>query len=64
MKNNSFARFTRAFVISGHVADILVVSTTWNDLFYSYVGDVSIYDAKYSILSSYLGSAGSNVIPR
>ena len=31
MKNNTFARFARAFVIFGHFADLLVLSTTWND---------------------------------
>ena len=31
MKNNTFARFARAFVIFGHFADLLVLSKTWND---------------------------------
>ena len=31
MKNNTFARFARAFVIFGHFADVLVLSSTWND---------------------------------
>ena len=28
MKNNTFARLARAFVIFGHFADVLVLSTT------------------------------------
>ena len=28
MKNNTFARFARAFAIFGHFADLLVLSTT------------------------------------
>ena len=28
MKNNSFAHFARAFFIFGHLADVLVLSTT------------------------------------
>ena len=31
-----------AFVIFGHLADVLVLSTTWNILFYSCVDDLSI----------------------
>ena len=41
MKNNRFARFARAFFIFGHSADVLVLSTTWNDLFCSCEDDVS-----------------------
>ena len=33
LKNNSFARFARAFFSFGHLTDLLVLSTTWNDLF-------------------------------
>ena len=43
MRNNSFGRFARAFFIFGHLADVLVLSTTWNELFYSCVDDVSIW---------------------
>ena len=42
-KNNSFARFARAFFIFfSHFADVLVLSTTWNDLFCSCGDDVGI----------------------
>ena len=43
MKNSIFARFARAVFIFGHLADVLVLSTTWNDLFCSRVDDVSIW---------------------
>ena len=43
MKNNRFARVARAFFIFGHFADVLVLSTTWNDLFCSCVDDVSVW---------------------
>ena len=43
MKNSSFALFARAVFIFGHLADVLVFSTTWNDLFCSCVDDVSIW---------------------
>ena len=42
-KNNSFARFARAFFIFSHFTDVLVLSTTWIDLFCSCVDDVSIW---------------------
>ena len=42
MENRIFARFARAFFIFWHFEDIVVLSTTWNDLFCSYVDDVSI----------------------
>ena len=41
VKNNRFARFARAFFIFGHSADVLVLSTTWNNLFCSCEDDVS-----------------------
>ena len=41
VKNNIFARFACAFFIFGHSADVLVLSTTWNDLFCSCEDDVS-----------------------
>ena len=43
MKNSIFARFPRAFFIFWHFVDVLVLSTTWNDLFRSCVDDVSIW---------------------
>ena len=43
MKNNSFARFARAFFIFWHFEDVLVLSTTWNNLFCSCVDDVNIW---------------------
>ena len=42
MKNSIFARFARAFFIIWHFEDVLVLSTTWNDLFCSCVDDMSI----------------------
>ena len=43
MKNSIFARFARAFFIFWHFVDVLVLSTTWNDLFCSCVDDVSTW---------------------
>ena len=43
MKNSIFARFARAFFIFWHFEDVLVLSTTWKDLFCSCVDDVSIW---------------------
>ena len=43
MKNSIFARFARTFFIFWHFVDVLVLSTTWNDLFCSCVDDVSIW---------------------
>ena len=43
MKNSTFARFARAFFIFWHFVDVLVLSTTWNDLFCSCVDDVGIW---------------------
>ena len=43
MKNSIFARIARAFFIFWHFEDVLVLSTTWNDLFCSCVDDVSIW---------------------
>ena len=42
MKNSIFARFARAFFIFWHFIEVLVPSTTWNDLFCSCVDDVII----------------------
>ena len=46
----------------GHFADVFVLCTTWNDLFCSCVGDVSIWLQMFN-LSHYLWSAGSNLMP-
>ena len=43
LKNSIFARFARWFLIFWHFKDVLVLSTTWNDLFCSWVDDVSIW---------------------
>ena len=43
MENSTFARFARAYFIFWHFEDVLVLSTTWNDLFCSCVDDVSIW---------------------
>ena len=43
MKNSIFARFARASFIFWHFVDVLLLSTTWNDLFWSWVDDVSIW---------------------
>ena len=43
MKNRIFARFAHVFFIFWHFEDVLVLSTTSNDLFCSCVDDVSIW---------------------
>ena len=43
MKNSIFARFARAYFIFWQFADVLFLSTTWNDLFCSCVDDMSIW---------------------
>ena len=43
MKNNSFARYARAYFIFVHFADVLVLSTTWNDLLCSCVDELSVW---------------------
>ena len=43
MKNSIFARFARALFIFWHFVDVLVLSTTWNDLFCSCVDEKSIW---------------------
>ena len=63
MKNKSFARFARAFFIFRHFADVLVLSTTWNDLFCSCVDDVSIWLQMFSFCTLISeAAAGSNLI--
>ena len=51
MKNRIFARFARAFFIFWHFEDVLVLSTTWNDLFCSCVDDVSIWWQMFNFVS-------------
>ena len=64
MKNNIFARFARAFLVFWHFKDILVPSRTRNDLFCSYVDDLSIWWQMFNFaLLYYVPSAGSNLIP-
>ena len=41
MKNSIFTRFARASFLFWHFEDVLVLSTTWNDLFCSCVDDVT-----------------------
>ena len=43
MENSIFARFARAYFIFWQFEDVLVLSTTWNDMFCSCVDDVSIW---------------------
>ena len=53
MKNIIFARFARAFFIFWHFLDVLVLSTTWNDLFCGCVDDVSIWWQMFSFVYLY-----------
>ena len=50
LKNSFFARFARAFLIFWHFKDVLVLSTTWNDLFCSCVDDVSIWSQMFNFV--------------
>ena len=50
MKNSIFTRFARAFFIFWHFEDLLVLSTTWNDLFCICVDDVSIWWQMFSFV--------------
>ena len=52
MKNSIFARFARAFFIFWHFEDVLVLSTTWNDLFCSCVDDESIWWQMFNFVFS------------
>ena len=52
MKNIIFARFARAFFIFWHFVDVLVLSTTWNDLFCSCADDVSIWWQMFNLVVS------------
>ena len=62
MKNNSFACFAQAIFISVHFADAIVLSTKWNDLFWS-CGDAVGIPWRMLILSSYLWRSCSNLLP-
>ena len=53
MENSIFARFARAFFIFWHFEDVLVLSTTWNDLFCSCVDDVSIWWQMFNFVFLY-----------
>ena len=50
MKNSIFARFARAFFIFWHFDDVVVLSTTWNDLFFSCVDDMSIWSQMFNFV--------------
>ena len=50
MKNSIFARFARAFFMFWHFEDVLVLSTTWNDLFFRCVDDISIWWHKFNFV--------------
>ena len=64
MENSIFACFARVFFIFWHFEGVLVLSMTWNDLFCSaVVWTTWAYDDKCPILSSYVPSAGSKLIP-
>ena len=51
MKNSTFARFARAVFIFGHLADVLDLSTTCNDLFCSCPDDVSMWWQMFNFVS-------------
>ena len=53
MKNSIFARFARAFFIFWRFEDVLVLSTTWNDLFCCWVGDLSIWWQMFNFVFLY-----------
>ena len=61
MKNSIFARFAPAFLIFWHFEDVLVLSTTGNDLFCSCVDDVSIWWQMFNLPD--VPSTGSKLIP-
>ena len=62
MKNSIFACSARVFFIFWHFEDVLVLSTMWNDLF-AVAWTTWAHDDKFSLLYSYVPSAGSNLIP-
>ena len=49
MKNRIFAR---AFFIFWHFVDVLVLSTTWNDLFYSCLDNASVWWQMFNFVLS------------
>ena len=53
MENSIFARFVRAYFIVWHFEDVLVLSTTWNDLFCSCVDDDSIWWQMFNFVFLY-----------
>ena len=53
-KKNAFVRFAHAFFIFVHFTAVLVLSTTWNDLFYSCVDDASTWRKYFKFLFSNL----------
>ena len=59
MKNSIFGRLARAFFIFWHFEDVLALSMTC----FGVVWTTWVYDDKCSILSYYVPSAGSNLIP-
>ena len=59
MKNRIFARFARAFFIFWLFEDVLVLSTTWNDLFCRCVDNVSTWWQMFNFFFFYVPSAGS-----
>ena len=54
MKNTIFARFARALFIFWHFEDVLVLPTTWNDLFCSCVDDFSIWWQIFNVVFLFL----------
>ena len=52
MKNIIFARFARALFNFWHFVDVVVLSTTWNDLFYWCVDNVSLWWQMFNFVFS------------
>ena len=55
-------RFAHAFFIFGHFVDVLVLATTWNDLFCSNVDDVSIWWQSFNCVLLSLGPVAQKPI--
>jgi len=51
MKNSIFACFAHAFFNFWHFVDVLVLSTTWNDQFCSWVEDMSAWWQMFNFVS-------------
>ena len=49
IKNRIFARFARALFVFWHFIDVLVLSTTWNDMTCSCVDDVIIWWQMFNV---------------